>query len=85
LALIIAIGTFDVDAAIITLGGMVSDSIDRNLAGLALGGAVLANMLVKIGVVIVYAGFSRGRRAIIALSSTAATLAGTGTLTMMGS
>jgi uncharacterized membrane protein (DUF4010 family) len=84
LTLIIAIGTFDVDAAIITLGGMAPGSIDRNLAGLALGGAVLANMLVKIGVVILYAGFKRGRRAIIALSTTAATLAGTGALIIIG-
>lgn len=76
LALITAIGVFDVDAAIITLGGLAPDSIDRNLAGLALSGAVLANMLVKIGVVIVYAGFKRGGKAIIALSAGAATLAG---------
>jgi uncharacterized membrane protein (DUF4010 family) len=76
LALITAIGVFDVDAAIITLGGLSPGSVDQNLAGLALCGAVLANMLVKIGVVIVYAGFKRGRRAIMALSAAAATLAG---------
>lgn len=76
LALITAIGVFDVDAAIITLGGLTSESVDRNLAGLALSGAVLANMLVKIGVVILYAGFKRGRSAIIALSLGAASLAG---------
>jgi uncharacterized membrane protein (DUF4010 family) len=76
LALITAIGVFDVDAAIITLGGLAPDSVDRNLAGLALSGAVLANMLVKIGVVIVYAGFKRGGKAIVALSAGAATLAG---------
>ena len=62
LALITAIGVFDVDAAIITLDGLAPHSVDRNLAGLALSGAVLANMLVKIGVVIVYAGFKRGRK-----------------------
>jgi uncharacterized membrane protein (DUF4010 family) len=84
LALIIAIGTFDVDAAIITLGGMTADSINHNLAGLALGGAVLANMLVKIGVVILYAGFKRGQRAILALSAAAITLAGTGALAIIG-
>lgn len=78
LALITAIGIFDVDAAIITLGGLAADSIDRNLAGLALCGAVLANMLVKIGVVIIYAGFRQGRAAIIALTAGAATLAGAG-------
>jgi hypothetical protein len=67
---------FDVDAAIITLGGLTSESVDRNLAGLALSGAVLANMLVKIGVVILYAGFKRGRSAIMALSAGAVSLAG---------
>lgn len=82
LVLITAIGVFDVDAAIITLGGLNPDVVDRNLAGLALSGAVLANMLVKIGVVIVYAGFKRGRRAIIALSAGAATLAGAGALAL---
>lgn len=82
LALITAIGVFDVDAAIITLGGLAPDSVDRNLAGLALCGAVLANMLVKIGVVIIYAGFKRGRSAIIALSAGAATLAGAGALAL---
>jgi uncharacterized membrane protein (DUF4010 family) len=82
LALITAIGVFDVDAAIITLGGLAPDSVNRNLAGLALIGAVLANMLVKIGVVIIYAGFKRGRNAIIALSAGAATLAGAGALAL---
>jgi uncharacterized membrane protein (DUF4010 family) len=82
LALITAIGVFDVDAAIITLGGLAPDSVDRNLAGLALSGAVLANMLVKIGVVIIYAGFRRGGKAIIALSAGAATLAGAGALSI---
>ncbi|MBL0924635.1 MAG: DUF4010 domain-containing protein [Sphingomonadaceae bacterium] len=76
LALITAVGVFDVDAAIITLGGISAVNIDLDLAGLSLGGAVLANMLVKIGVVIIYAGFKRGRNAIMALSAGAATLAG---------
>lgn len=80
LALITAIGVFDVDAAIITLGGLDPDSVDQNIAGLALCGAVLANMLVKIGVVSIYAGFKYGRRAIIALSVGTATLAGVGAL-----
>ena len=80
LAIIATIGLFDVDAAIITLGGLTSDSVDRNPAGLALVGAVLANMLVKIGVVIIYAGFKRGRKAIFALSAGAATSAVAGTL-----
>lgn len=83
LVLVTTIGVFDVDAAIITLGGLGASGVDTNLAGLALGGAVLANMLVKIGVVAVYAGLKRGCRAIIALSAGAATLASVGALTML--
>jgi uncharacterized membrane protein (DUF4010 family) len=83
LALITAIGVFDVDAAIITLGGLTPDSVDRDLAGLALSGAVLANMLVKIGVVIAYAGFKRGLKAILALSAGAATLAAAAALALL--
>ncbi len=76
LALIITIGLFDVDAAIVTLGGLSTDSLDPANAGLALVGAVLANMLVKIGVIIIYAGPKAGRNAILALAFGAATLAG---------
>ncbi len=74
LALIMAIGLFDVDAAIITLGGFGSAYIQSDMAGLALGGAVFANLLVKLGVVIVYAGPKRGRRALLALLASAAAL-----------
>lgn len=80
LALIISIGLFDVDAAIITLGGLGPAVITPELAGLALVGAVLANMLVKIGVVTIYAGPKKGQRAIIALSAAAATLAAGGVI-----
>jgi uncharacterized membrane protein (DUF4010 family) len=82
LALITAIGVFDVDAAIITLGGLAPGSVDASLAGLALCGAVFANMLVKIGVVIMYAGPKRGLKAIVALSAGAATLAGASLLAL---
>jgi uncharacterized membrane protein (DUF4010 family) len=82
LTLVTVIGVFDVDAAIITLGGLNPETIDMDLAGLALGGAVLANMLVKIGVVILYAGFKRGGSTIITLSASAVTLAGAGALTL---
>ena len=83
LALVTTVGVFDVDAAIITLGGLDVNNLDIQLAGLALGGAVLANMLVKIGIVILYAGFKRGRSAILALSAGATTLAGAGVLTIV--
>ena len=58
------------------IGGLIPDSVDRNLAGLVLIRAVRANMLVKIGVVTLYVGFKRGRSAIMALSAGAASLAG---------
>lgn len=77
-ALVTAIGVFDVDAAIITLGGLKPDSVSDELAGLAVCSAVLANMLVKICVVVMYAGFRRGRSAIIALVAGAVTLATVG-------
>jgi uncharacterized membrane protein (DUF4010 family) len=75
LALIITIGLFDVDTAIVTLGGLSSDAINPGIAGLALVGAVLANMLVKLGVIIIYAGPKAGRNAILALTVSAVTLA----------
>lgn len=84
LALITTIGLFDVDAAIITLGGFGPAKISRETAGLALGGAVLTNLLVKIGVVVIYAGPNRGRRAIIALSASALALAVPLTVALMG-
>lgn len=74
LALITTVGIFDVDAAIITLGGLAPGGIEEDLAGLAIVGAVLANMLVKIGVVAIYAGFNRGGHAIAALSASALSL-----------
>ncbi len=82
-ALIISIGLFDVDAAIITLGGLGPAVVAPKLAGLALVGAVLANMLVKIGVVAIYAGPKNGKTAIIALSAAAATLAAGGAIGIM--
>jgi uncharacterized membrane protein (DUF4010 family) len=76
--LIAVIGAFDVDAAIITLGGFGARSIDPALGGLALGGAVLINMFVKMGVVVAYAGWKRGRQAVLSLSASTITLAATG-------
>jgi uncharacterized membrane protein (DUF4010 family) len=82
--LIAVIGAFDVDAAIITLGGFGTKSIDAALGGLALGGAVLINMIVKIGVVVLYAGWKRGRKAILALLASTITLAASGTFLLVG-
>lgn len=51
-------GSFDVDAAIVTLSGLPAQSIGRQLAALALGGTIAANMILKIAVTLIYA---RGR------------------------
>ena len=71
--LILIMGSLDVDAAIVTVGGMGADAITPNLAALALGGTVLANMTVKIGIVLAYAR-STGWSAIVALGISMAVL-----------
>lgn len=56
--LLLIMGTMDVDAAIVTAGGLDPGAIAPRLAALALAGTILANMGVKLGATIVY-----GRRA----------------------
>lgn len=53
--LILLMGSLDVDAAIVTVGGLQPGLISPGLAALALGGTVLANMAVKLGLTLVYA------------------------------
>jgi uncharacterized membrane protein (DUF4010 family) len=48
-------GTFDVDAAIVTLSGLPIRSIERDLAAIALAGTIIANMLLKMFVAALYA------------------------------
>lgn len=48
-------GSFDVDAAIVTLSGLPHSAIDRGAAAIALAGTIAANMALKICVTIVYA------------------------------
>ena len=48
-------GTFDVDAAIVTLSGLPAKAIDRELAAAALAGTVVANMGLKMLVTGLYA------------------------------
>ncbi|HVM22093.1 MAG TPA: MgtC/SapB family protein [Sphingomicrobium sp.] len=48
-------GTFDVDAAIVTLSGLPVRAIERPLAALAIAGTIIANMLLKMFVAAVYA------------------------------
>jgi uncharacterized membrane protein (DUF4010 family) len=47
-------GTFDVDAAIVTLSGLPVHALDRGLAATALAGTVIANMILKIIVASLY-------------------------------
>ena len=54
-----------VDIAIITLGGLPPDAISPLLAAMAIGGTIIGNMAVKIGITLVYArgkGVSRRSR-----------------------
>jgi len=64
--LLLITGSLDVDAAIITIGGLKPGAITPALAALALGGTVMVNMAVKVGVTLAYAR-SRGNSAVLAL------------------
>jgi uncharacterized membrane protein (DUF4010 family) len=71
-------GSFDVDAAIVTLGQLPPAAVARELAALALAGTIVANMALKIGIAAAY-GRGQAKAAVLALSaSTAVLLAGCG-------
>jgi uncharacterized membrane protein (DUF4010 family) len=53
-------GTFDVDAAIVTLSGLPVASIERELAALAIAGTIITNMLLKMVVTAIYGRSSSG-------------------------
>jgi uncharacterized membrane protein (DUF4010 family) len=67
-------GSANVDVAIVTAGGMPPQAIGANLAAIALAGTIVANMMVKIGVTVVYAK-SKGKSAAIALIASTVVLA----------
>jgi uncharacterized membrane protein (DUF4010 family) len=73
-AIIVAAGGFDVDAAIITVGGLRPGELSNDIAGLLLSLAVFINMLVKIGIIALYAGLVKGRLAITSLAASAGAL-----------
>lgn len=52
--LLLLMGSMDVDAAIVTAGGLEPGTIANELAALAIAGTILANMAVKLGVTIAY-------------------------------
>jgi len=64
----------DVDAAIVTAGGLPPSAIGAELAALALGGTILANMTVKLGVTLAYAR-GKGTTAAVALGASMLALA----------
>lgn len=72
--LLLIMGSLDVDAAIVTAGGLPPGAISAELAALALGGTILANMLVKLGVTLVYAR-GKGASAAVALGASMLALA----------
>lgn len=72
--LLLIMGTMDVDAAIVTAGGLEPGTIAPRLAALALAGTILANMTVKLGASIAY-GRSAARPAALALATSMAVLA----------
>jgi uncharacterized membrane protein (DUF4010 family) len=73
-ALLLIMGSMDVDAAIVTAGGLPSNAITAELAALALGGTILANMAVKLGVTLAYAR-SKGVETAFALGTSMVALA----------
>lgn len=69
-------GSVDVDAAIVTLAGLPAKALSVELAALAIGATMVANMMMKIGLVALYAG-RRGSRAMVALATSTLVLLGT--------
>ena len=69
-------GSFDVDAAIVTLSGLPVSAIDSRLAAIALAGTIVANTVLKMIVTALY-GRRRGAGAVGALGATAAVLTAT--------
>ena len=54
--LLLIVGSMDVDVAIVTLGGLPAAAIAPLPAAMAISGTVIANMAVKIGITLAYAG-----------------------------
>lgn len=72
--LLLLMGSMDVDAAIVTAGGLEPGTISDALAALAIAGTILANMTVKLGVTLVY-GRKAARPAAWALAASMVALA----------
>jgi uncharacterized membrane protein (DUF4010 family) len=72
--LLLIVGSTDVDTAIITLGGLHAEAISSLLAAMAIAGTIIANMTVKIGITLAYAG-RRGLPSVIAMGASVLALA----------
>jgi uncharacterized membrane protein (DUF4010 family) len=72
--LLLIMGSMDVDAAIVTAGGLPPQAIGAELAALALCGTILANMAVKLGVTLAYAR-NKATSAALALGASMVALA----------
>ncbi len=72
--LLLLMGSMDVDAAIVTAGGLEPGTIAPQLAALAIAGTILANMSVKLGVTLAY-GKREARPAALALAASMVALA----------
>ena len=68
--LLFLMGSMDVDASIVTAGGLPPQAIGSALAAIAIGGTIIANMAVKIGVTIAYARREGMTAALALLAST---------------
>jgi uncharacterized membrane protein (DUF4010 family) len=73
--LALIVGTFDIDAAIITLGGLPHGTVTADLAAGVLALSIVANMILKLGIVLLYGGWSKGKPAILALLACALIIA----------
>ncbi|HUP66720.1 MAG TPA: DUF4010 domain-containing protein [Sphingomicrobium sp.] len=71
--LLLIVGSTDVDTAIITLGGLSADAISPLLAAMAIAGTIVANMAVKIGITLAYAG-RKGMPAAVAMGASVVAL-----------
>jgi uncharacterized membrane protein (DUF4010 family) len=71
-AAIVISGSFDVDAATVTLGGLPPGTLSPKVAGLVLAGPVLVNTLFKAAVVLVNGGNRRVRAAMPLLAAAGA-------------
>jgi uncharacterized membrane protein (DUF4010 family) len=73
-AVLIISGSFDVDAAIVTLGGLSPGTLTPEAAGLVIAATVFINTAIKTGIVTIFAGWKKGRPAIFALAAAGATM-----------